>query len=934
MVKLTSICKSYVMGDTSVKALTDVSIQFRQGEFVSILGPSGCGKTTLLNIIGGLDSYDSGDISVNGKSTKAFKASDWDNYRNHSIGFVFQSYNLIGHQTILSNVELALTLAGVSKTERKRRAKEALEKVGLGNELKKKPNQLSGGQMQRVAIARALINDPEIILADEPTGALDSDTSLQVMELLREVAKDRLVIMVTHNAELAEQYSTRIIRLKDGRVFDDSNPCNLAEYSTAKENAPKHKKKEKKSSMSLKTAFSLSLNNLLTKKGRTLLTSFAGSIGIIGIALILSMSSGFQGYIDRVQEETLSTYPLSIQSATVDGGMVSMMMGGADGENVQSYDDGKIHSGNQFSQMYNAMEEDIHLNDLKALKEYIESDASKIRDVSTVQYDYDLTLDFYIPNSDQKIIKADTLEILDSIYLAMTGGMASYTEMMDSVSGMMGGALGSLTSSMSMDMWCELIDNQELLTSQYDLVEGNWPEAYNEVVLCVSENNTINEMIEFAMGLRTREELDKVLGTVMSEEGGKVDMESNEYTYEQLLSLTYKLALNSSFYIDNDNDGVYTDVRNDQDTYKDEMLKIIDNGIDIKVVGIIKPAKGSVAQSMSGVLGYTHKLVEEVIKRTAESNVVKAQKGSPDINILTGLPFAAAGSIDAVGGEGDGAVNVPAPTQDNMGGDMTGGDGQMPAFDLNALLSDEQKQQLAEMISAGTSPEEAYMTVFADMLKGYMSGTTVDTDVASNSYDDNMKLFGSVDLDTPSAIHIYPIDFASKDTVKDEIAKFNEGKNDEEQIKYTDILDLLLSSVSTIIDAISYVLIAFVSISLVVSSIMIGVITYISVLERTKEIGILRAMGASKRDIARVFNAETLIIGLAAGLLGIGVTVLLNIPINKIINSIAQIGNIAKLPTDGAIVLVCISMLLTFIAGLIPSKMASKKDPVVALRTE
>ncbi|MBR6594034.1 MAG: ABC transporter ATP-binding protein/permease [Clostridia bacterium] len=899
MLKLTNISKSYTTGDTTVQALKDVSLQFREGEFVSILGPSGCGKTTMLNIIGGLDRYDSGDLSVDGVSTARFKASDWDAYRNHSIGFVFQSYNLIGHQTVLANVELALTLAGISKAERRRRAKEALEKVGLGKEMKKKPNQLSGGQMQRVAIARALINDPEIILADEPTGALDSETSVQVMEILKEVAKERLVIMVTHNGELAEEYSTRIVKLKDGAVIYDSNPLVVAEYSTEKPKDEKGKRAKKKS-MSLKTAFTLSLNNLMTKKGRTTLTSFAGSIGIIGIALILSLSSGFQNYIDRVQEETLSTYPLSINSATMNGGVASMMFAGEEAAAGGEIEPETVYSSTILANMYNAMQSDIHINDLKGFKEFIESDGCKIEDVATVQYDYGLTLNFYSADTSKGPVKADSVEIIDEIYLAMTNGMVSYTDAMASMSGMMGGSAGALTSSLSMDMWCELIDNQALLDSQYDVLAGHWPENYNEVVLCVTSNSQINEIVEFAMNLRSREELDSLLDMMFEE--GEIPYERNAYTYDYLMNeLSFKLVLNSDLYKEGAG-GIWYDNSEDEAF----LTELVEKGTEIKICGIIRASEESVAQSMSGVLGYTDALVQHIIAETEKSGVVKAQKADPTVNVLTGKPFG----------------------EEEQGGSMEEGSGL-----VGDKLGADWESFMTKLYT--TNPELA--AEFAKLMEDTMSsmsgmGTTPTR--TKTSYESNLATFGSVDFSTPTSINIYPVDFASKDTVNSEIDRFNEGKDEDDTIMYTDFLDLMLSSISTIIDAISYVLIAFVSISLVVSSIMIGVITYISVLERTKEIGILRAMGASKRDIARVFNAETLIVGLVAGLLGIGVTVLLNWPINIIINNIAEIGNIAALPAAGAVILVAISMLLTFIAGLIPSRMASKKDPVVALRTE
>ncbi len=887
MVKLTDICKTYVTGNLRVDALKSVSIRFRKNEFVSILGPSGCGKTTLLNIIGGLDRYDSGDMAVNSISTKLFRASDWDSYRNHSVGFVFQSYNLISHQSVLSNVELALTLAGVSRSERRRRAKEALEKVGLKDEMSKKPNQLSGGQMQRVAIARALVNDPEILLADEPTGALDTETSKQVMDLLAEVAKDRLVIMVTHNPELAEQYSTRIIKLLDGRIVDDSNPYEVAEYSTqGADEAQKGKKaKRKKTSMSFKTAFSLSLNNLLTKKGRTILTSFAGSIGIIGIALILSLSSGFQAYIDRVQEETLSTYPLTVQSSTMDSSFMLDMMGSEAGGGER--EEGYVYSNSTMSQMYNAMQSDIHYNDLAAFKEYIDSDKSQIKDLATVRYDYDLTLDFYSADTDKGIVKADSMEIIDKMYYEMTGGNMTYSDMMAQMSGMFGGVLDSMAS---MNMWCELLDNPELLEQQYDMLAGNWPKAYNEVVLKVNGDHSLSDMILYAMNLRSREEFEEDLKHFVN--GEQMEVRNSKFSYEELLNLSYKLVLNSELY-QQDASGRWIDMSADAAFMKNA----VDNGVEIKIVGIICEKETSVAGYMTGILGYNHSLIEYVIEQTANSEAVKAQAADPETDIFTGMKFAdmkiTADNMHQF------LLSMPGMTQEAVDGLFAS---------MKGLSKEEQLAKVKEMLNKS----------------GFVE----------NSYESNMDKLGSVNLSTPKAIHIYPKDFESKEAISAEITDYNEGKPEKDHIVYSDILSLFLSSISTIINAISYVLIAFVSVSLVVSSIMIGVITYISVLERTKEIGILRSVGASKRDISRVFNAETTIVGLTAGLIGIAVTLLLNIPINMIINSIANLGNISALPWEGGLILVAVSVIMTFIAGLIPAKMASNKDPVTALRTE
>ena len=890
MIQLSNICKTYTLGDTSVKALKNVSLQFDKGEFVSVLGPSGCGKTTLLNILGGLDRYDSGDIIINGRSTKSFSSSDWDSYRNHSIGFVFQSYNLISHQTVLANVELALTIAGVKRAERRERAIEALKRVGLGNELKKKPNQLSGGQMQRVAIARALINDPDILLADEPTGALDSETSVQVMELLKEVSKDRLVIMVTHNGELAEQYSTRIIRLTDGTVINDSNPCLLPPDEKVD---TKKAKKDKTKSMSLKTAFLLSLNNLLTKKGRTVLTSFAGSIGIIGIALILALSNGFQGYIDRAQEETLSTYPLSIPGTTMDSAIMISM-----GEESKEEKDGEhIYADSRLSEMFNAMQSGIHINDLKAFKEFIESEDCKIKENSTVQYKYNLNLDFYVSDTSDGIVKADSVEIMDRMYEVMVG--KTYTEMVAGMSGMMGGLGDSMTASNN--MWAELMDDQKLLDQQYTLVEGKWPENYNEVVIAVNSDLSINDFYLYALGLKPREEFEENLQKMKN--GETLPVEHNSYSFDEILNLNYKLVLNCDKYAKEN--GVWVDKSTDTEFFKN----VIDNSITIKIVGIIKPAENSIAQSLTGLLGYRPSLVNEVVERTNNSAIVKEQKKFQNTDVFTSYPFV--------------------------------GDELLAKWDTMTVSEkwDFILPYLGDMSQSGIDPTTLTDEMKEKLLNQY-SQQIIDS---LGSYKGNMEKLGAIDLDSPKQINIFPTDFAAKDTIKDEIKRYNklnvpytddDGKEINKQIKYTDFLDLMLSTISTIINAISYVLIAFVSISLIVSSIMIGVITYISVLERTKEIGILRAVGASKRDISRVFNAETFIVGLVSGLMGIGITVILTVPINIFINTIAEIGNIAALPLGGGIILVIISVVLTVIAGLVPSRIAANKDPVVALRTE
>ena len=852
MLRLEKITKEYITGDSKVEALKGISLQFRKSEFVSILGQSGCGKTTLLNIIGGLDKYTTGDLVINGKSTKEFKDRDWDAYRNHSVGFVFQSYNLIPHQNILSNVELALTLSGVSKKERRKRAIEALEQVGLGDQLNKKPNQLSGGQMQRVAIARALVNDPEIILADEPTGALDTKTSVQIMEILKKISKDRLIIMVTHNPDLAEKYSSRIIKILDGKITDDSNPYSVEE----EEKEDRTSKANSKVSMNFLTALSLSLNNLMTKKGRTILTSFAGSIGIIGIALILSLSSGMQAYINRVEEDTLSSYPITVQEETID--MASMMTSLMGETEETEHEEGKVYSKNIVNDMLSTISTKIQSNNLEEFKKYLDDENSPIKDyINAVQYSYNLDLNIY-KEDDDKVVQVNPSQIFAKL------GMEGMSNMM-------------LAET---DVWQELLDNDELLHSQYDVIAGKWPEKYNEVVLIVDENNEIYDYTLYTLGILDQDELEEKYQKIL--DGEEVEDEDvKSYTYDDLLNTKFKVLLNTD-YFEKDGD-IWIDNTENDDYIKEKL----EDAEEISIAGIIRPKEGTVATAMSATVGYTKELKEYVINEVNNSEIVKEQKENPDINIFTGIEF-------------------PEDTD--------------AKFDFSSL-TDEQRMYMASL-----SEEE-----LANLMQQY-------TENANATYEGNLEKMGVVDLDSPSSISIYPKDFESKEQIATEIENYNQKQRDdgkeENVITYTDIVGTMMNSVSTIIDAISYILIAFVAISLVVSSIMIGIITYISVLERTKEIGILRSIGASKKDISRVFNAETFIIGLCAGLLGIGVTILLNIPINMIIKAVTEISGIAKLPTVGAIILVVISMVLTIIAGLIPARMASKKDPVEALRTE
>lgn len=900
MLQLKGITKNYTAGDTEVQALKGVDIRFRKSEFVSILGPSGCGKTTMLNIIGGLDRYTDGDLIIGGRSTKEFKDKDWDAYRNHKVGFVFQNYNLIPHQTVISNVELALTLSGVSKAERRKRAAEALKKVGLGDQLNKKPNQMSGGQMQRVAIARAIVNDPDIILADEPTGALDSDTSISVMNILKEISDDKLIIMVTHNAELAEKYSSRIIRLLDGKVMDDSSPYEndddipaetraVADTSPAKENTGIESfavnsagKRREKVSMSFFTALSLSFKNLLTKKGRTFLTSFAGSIGIIGIALILSLSNGFQAYINKVQEDTISTYPITIEDESMD--MTSLMetiLGNVHDDT--EHGEGRVYTNSILGDMINAMMAEVKTNSLGELKAYFESDECDIEQyVTDIQYGYDIDLNIYASDTSNGINKVNPSTIMEDI-MGMSG---------DGSSSSSSSVMSSYSNS---DMWTQMIDNQELLESQYNVVAGRWPENYNEVVLVISEDSTITDVTQYALGLKNSDELKDIMLKLGS--GEELDAEETSYSYDDLLGLTFKLVLSSDYYEYDELNNRWNDKRSDDKYVKN----LIEDGTEIKIVGIIQPDENAVATSINGSIGYTKELVDYVIEQTDKTDIVKAQLADETTDVFTGLPFA---------------------TSEDEIEDITIDD----VYAYIATLS-EAEQQAAQM----------YLTMMTDEQIVDVFKTQLQTKSA-NTFKDNMVALGYADETVPASINIYAKDFQSKDAISDIIDSYNEmvtaEGNENLTITYTDYIGLMMSSISTIIDTISYVLIAFVSISLVVSSIMIGIITYISVLERTKEIGILRSIGASKHDISRVFNAETMIVGFVSGALGILVTLLLNIPVNMIIKHLTGISGVAALPWQGALILIAISIILTLIAGLIPAKVASRKDPVIALRTE
>ena len=1041
MLELKNIVKTYQTGDMTVSALDGVSLCFRENEFVSILGPSGCGKTTLLNIVGGLDRYTDGDLIINGKSTKLFRDGDWDTYRNHSIGFVFQSYNLIPHQTVLANVELALTLSGVSKAERRHRATQALEKVGLGDQLNKKPNQMSGGQMQRVAIARALVNNPDILLADEPTGALDTHTSVQIMELLKEVAEDRLVIMVTHNPELAEQYSTRIVKLSDGKVIDDSNPLSQEEYEflatkdverriQIKKDKKALKAEQKKKSMSFGTAISLSMKNLLTKKGRTILTSFAGSIGIIGIALILALSNGIQLFINQVQEDTLSTYPLSIQKQTQDlTAMMEAMTATAESDEV--HDDDKIYVDNSLDSLVSAMTS-TRPNNLDAFKVYLDENYSELEDyVSDIQYTYDFQLQVYTENGETKIGLEDMLK-------NMGDSFSGFASLMESA------------GTSGINVFSEMIDNQELLDQQYDVVSGDWPQADNEVVLVVGKDNSLSKMALYMLGVLDQSELDEIMSTIMS--GEKYESEDIEpFPIDYFLDMKFNMLNTSDFFVKTNKtyevDGVEYPVWSDvREYYTDEQLAkfVTDNSTELKISGIIRPKQEVAATSISGVIGYTKGLTDNILKLNTESEVINQQKATPDVNVLTGLGFERtkytpetigqlinkiddsmmenfysymtqmiktepefASQLDIKDAASFGNVFFLLPAENqallietmlsaakanpsnamglamicaavdkmmlpdeafNVTSDTL--PALLPIMDLpttyvliNGLAKDEANgipmdipglitlagedamTQIYGSVSASLKEMEVNEEIFLALLSGFSADSeefiTIEEALynfapqTDATYDSVIKQLGNAEKESPASINFYAKDFHSKDVIEQFIADYNASVEEKDQLEYTDIIGILMSSVSIIIDVISYVLIAFVSISLVVSSIMIGIITNISVLERTKEIGILRAIGASKRDISRVFNAETFIIGVAAGIIGIVFTLLFCLPVNAIIQALSGFSNIrAVLPVGGAIILVIISMLLTITAGLIPAKKASKKDPVIALRTE
>ena len=926
MLQIQKIYKKYVTGDLEQTALDGVSLNLRDNEFVAILGPSGSGKTTLLNVIGGLDRYDSGDLIINGISTKKYKDRDWDSYRNHTIGFVFQSYNLIPHQTVLSNVELALTISGISKSERRKRATEALEKVGLGKQLHKKPNQMSGGQMQRVAIARALVNDPKILLADEPTGALDSETSIQVMDLLKEVAKNRLVVMVTHNPELAEQYANRIVRVKDGHIIDDSNPYEVDIQNLA---PPKHENMGK-ASMSLLTALSLSFNNLKTKKGRTLLTSFAGSIGIIGIALILSLSNGVNTYIDNIQKETMTSYPISIESETIDLSSIMSSDGPTAGQVTDAdHDLDAVYSNGSSLEMASTMTSSFTENNLTAFKKYLDNPDSEINKYvgeNGIIYSYDTKFDVYTKDQDGTLVNTNGSTLTDNNNSTNTMlGMSNMSTMSN-----MPGLPGMPSNS---NNFSELLPGKdgesvsEAIKESYDLLYGNWPNTYDEIILTLDKNNEISSNTLYQLGILPTSEYKELMKKI--ENGEEIKLESKSWNYEDICNKEFYMIPESDTYISNGN-GTFKSIKEDTT----EMEKLMNNTIKLKITGVVRPKEDAKGALISTTLGYTRALTNYIIQYTDDSEVIKVQKENPTINVLNGMEFSPSSDDEKISDAKKYLENLGVSDKANLFKTITysmqtSGDG-MSNLDNSSIQ--------AGIPDISTMSETQLAAMLDEYLKSPDNDTLLkiyDAYISTGTYDDNMTTFGVVSLDAPSSISIYTDSFENKESISNCIDDYNSTASEENKISYTDYIGILLSSVTTIINVISYVLIAFVAVSLIVSSIMIGIITFISVMERTKEIGILRAIGASKHNISQVFNAETFIIGLCSGLLGVGISLLLLIPINAIIHSVLDSNTVnASLPIPVAIILIILSMILTIIGGFVPSKKAAKKDPVTALRSE
>ena len=996
MLKLENIVKVYETGGEDVTALRGINLNFRENEFVAILGHSGCGKTTLLNIVGGLDHYTSGDLVINGRSTKSFKDRDWDTYRNHSIGFVFQSYNLIPHQSVLANVELALTLSGVSKSERRRRAADALRKVGLADQMKKRPNQLSGGQMQRVAIARALVNDPDILLADEPTGALDSETSVQVMDLLAEIAKEKLVIMVTHNPELADQYASRIVRLKDGVIVDDTAPFDGVQEQTAQT------VRQKKRGMSFFTAFALSLNNLLTKKGRTILTSFAGSIGIIGIALILSLSTGINTYINQIQEETLSSYPITIEAESVDMGSMMLSFMGTRQEKAENEkrEDDRVYSSTVMFDMIDAMmNAETKKNNLRDFKKWLEEEGNGVAALATIRYGYDLAFDIYTEDEDGNIVKSDVMALMEQSMGTLYGG--DYSSYFSTMGGMYE----------SMDVWQELLPGEngepiaEQVKEQYELVYGTWPQNYDEVILFISSNNEVSDLMLYALGYIPADDMTEVLNKMLNNE--TIDATSMSWSYEELCATNFKLILPAEYYRYDALSGGYTDMSATV-TGMDYLYNSSDVGTTLKVVGIARPGENANGM-VTGAIGYTGALTSYAIAETAKMSIVTEQINDPARDVFLNLPFrtedyqepTAAEKKDEITAylsersaqeKADAYIDVMSqPSEEYVSGvvaqqmegmtresieqmivqqyagemgvdaeTISGYIAEMSDEQLFVQISEAMAEQVRKQYATAVAQQMGAMTIeqlsgamdlllkgdeavlqyagmklLTDEQYGYLYDNYMPPVVSESDYEKNLDRLGYVDETSPATISIYASTFADKDKIAALIEEYNANVAEEDKITYTDYVAMLMSSITDIISGISYLLIAFVSISLVVSSIMIGVITLISVQERTKEIGILRAVGASKRDVSRVFNAETMIVGLGAGLVGIGMTLILNVPINAILLHFTGIEGLkATLPVMGGVSLVAISAVLTLVAGLIPSRVAARKDPVVALRTE
>ena len=994
MLELINIHKSYAAGENEVRALRGIDLQFRKSEFVSILGPSGCGKTTMLNIIGGLDQYSDGDLVIDGVSTRNYGDREWDSYRNHSVGFVFQSYNLIPHQTVLANVEIALSLSGVGRKERRERAKQALEQVGLGDQLRKKPSEMSGGQMQRVAIARALVNNPDIILADEPTGALDTETSVQVMEILKEISKERLVIMVTHNPDLAQTYSTRIIRMLDGKITDDSMPLTPEEQldlmQSRKEGRPE---KVRKPSMSLLTSFSLSLKNLFTKKGRTILTAFAGSIGIIGIALIYAVSQGTNAYISDVQEDTLASYPLTLEATTVDLSTLMQTFMGAAKDSQKEHPLDAVYSQSVLADMINAFNSiESTKNDLNAFKAKVEkelqdpeSELSKA--LSGVQYTYDFDLQVYTESVDGQIILSDTEQLLMEVLTKNMGsGVSSMMQMGQQMSGSMGMPMMSTTGT---KLWSEMLPAKDggmispLIKEQYNIVRGEWPNSYDEIVVVVNEKYELNDLTLYALGLKPRDQMDAEFDAAMS--GGKIDTELEKWTFEEIMGMEFRVVPDFQCYTYNKELGIYIDQRENETGRR----YLYDNGIPMRITAIVTPNPDASSHMIKGSIAYTNALTQHIIAQADQSAIIRDQLDHPGTNVLTGLPFKDEGELDV---QTKAAAYLQAVSQMNfqekqvayvtirstpVGEALTALQGEILANATREVM----EQTVLQMVLQQANMEEAdaaslvenmtdevltgyYLemmigqrrmelagmaqgelaTLTEEDLTGFLTGFDQELSAqyydlvlqfSEDSYEEVLQKLGYVQLDYPATMNLYASSFENKEVIEEFIASYNQGVEELKQIRYTDYIGIILSGVTSIIDAITYVLIAFVSISLIVSSIMIGVITLISVQERTKEIGILRAIGASKGNVSSMFNAETVIIGFASGVIGVGMTYLLCIPINAIVQALTEIENLrAQLPWQFALILVGISVVLTLVAGIIPSRSAAKKDPVVALRTE